>query len=194
MSRGRPSLRVINDKRSNILISTHENQVTNCETKHNSHKHTTVKRHDGKHNQESDPRVESKQDNSGEPRDRPLGSDSLSIALLGPNPSDSKPILSPTPTSSNSSIQSHIGSHGSRPKYHHEHQHKHKHRLSVSLPSPDEIPPLNSFYKPKRHFLSSRIFSLLQLPVPKFELNTRYHGLCTACYWPCWQWQVNLLF
>ena len=44
---------------------------------------------------------------------------------------------------------------------------------------------------------SSLIFSLLQLPLPKFELNThtntRYHGLCTACYWPCWQWQGKLL-
>ena len=73
---------VINDKRSNILISTPENQVTNCETKHNSHEHPTVKRHDGEHKQVPDPGIEPKEGGSGEPGGGPLGSGGLSIDLL----------------------------------------------------------------------------------------------------------------
>ena len=78
----RTSTRIINDKSSNILICTPENQVTNSETKHNSHEHPTIKQHDGKHKQVSDPRVEPKQGSFGEPRNRPLGSGGLFVALL----------------------------------------------------------------------------------------------------------------
>ena len=78
----RTSTRVTNDKSSNILISTPENQVTNSETKHNSHEHPTVKQHDGEHKQVSDLGVEPKQGGFGEPRGGPLGSDDLFVALL----------------------------------------------------------------------------------------------------------------
>ena len=78
----RTSTGVINDKRSNILISTPENQVTNCETKHNSHEHPTVKRHDGEHKQVPDPGIEPKEGGSGEPGGGPLGSGGLSVDLL----------------------------------------------------------------------------------------------------------------
>ena len=78
----RTSIRVTNNKSSNILISTPENQVTNSETKHNSHKHPTVKQHDGEHKQVSDPRVEPKQGGFGELRGGPLGFGGLFVALL----------------------------------------------------------------------------------------------------------------
>ena len=78
----RTSTRIINDKSSNILICTPENQVTNSETKHNSHEHPTIKQHDSEHKQVSDPGVEPKQGGFGEPCDRPLGSGGLFVALL----------------------------------------------------------------------------------------------------------------
>ena len=75
------STRIINEKRSSIVIRTPEDQIADGEAEHDGDEDPSVEGHDGQHEHVPDGGVDPEEDSPGDPGRRPLAPSSKDLPL-----------------------------------------------------------------------------------------------------------------